>query len=58
VLSDVFRAYFSQRGDALERAIADGLRCALAVMTFVNLWPALHYATAAKHLRRDLEQQA
>jgi MFS family permease len=58
VLSDVFRAYFSQRGDALDRATADGLRCALAVMTFVNVWSALHYASAARHLRNDLQRPA
>jgi MFS family permease len=55
-LSDAFRSYFTQHGRALEPAIADGLRCALAVMTFVNLWSALHYSIASRSLRSDLDQ--
>jgi len=36
-------------------ASAAGLRDALMVMSLLGLWAALHYALAARHLRRDLE---
>jgi predicted MFS family arabinose efflux permease len=40
---------------ACGNASAAGLREALMVMSLLGLWSALHYALAARHLRRDLE---
>ncbi|HKP59058.1 MAG TPA: MFS transporter [Polyangiales bacterium] len=52
--SDLARGHFTQHGVALERATAEGLRWALALMTFVNVWSAWHYLRAARTLRADL----
>jgi predicted MFS family arabinose efflux permease len=40
---------------ACGNASAVGLRDALMVMSLLGVWAALHYALAARHLRRDLE---
>ncbi len=40
---------------ACGNASAAGLRDALMVMSLLGVWAALHYALAARHLRRDLE---
>lgn len=47
ILSDVFSA---------SMGAGEGLRWALVIVTFANLWAAAHYFRAAKYLRSDLSR--
>lgn len=57
-VSDLIRSRFSEQGVPIEQATAEGLRWALAVMTFVNIWSAWHYLRAARALRADVSALA
>ncbi|MEY4510678.1 MAG: hypothetical protein RLZZ450_2800 [Pseudomonadota bacterium] len=54
MLSDALKARYVGMGVSDLLATANGLRWALAAMTIVNVWSAVHYLWAARTLRRDL----
>jgi MFS family permease len=53
-LSDVFNGYFVSEGMDKTQAVAEGLRWAIRVTVFINLWAALHYILGARTLRQDI----
>jgi hypothetical protein len=53
-LSDVFNRYFVSEGMDKTQAVAEGLRWAIRVTVFINLWAALHYILGARTLRQDI----
>jgi MFS family permease len=53
-LSDMFNSYFVSEGMDKTQAVAEGLRWAIRVTVFINLWAALHYMLGARTLRQDI----
>lgn len=57
VLSDAFRSGLIDSGTSEQIATAEGLRFALLAMTCVNVWSAIHYFLAARHLGAGHEKE-
>jgi MFS family permease len=49
--SDYLRDLFLEQGMTKPQALGEGLRWALRIIVFVNLWSAVHYFIAARTLR-------